>query len=598
MTTTFGSGVAADAGTADTVARASTAKTSAAESARMSLDTGELRGGRVVTVSPIVPTGARPRHGRSVRPRGGSLVRSGAPNGAARRPQRGSSGVAPTARSHPGPHRTAASSPPDSQPGAATTRKRPARRPAVAGTQPCPHDGDRYPVPLPPRGRPLPSGAAAHSVSRPVRAPTRAIGNEGPAEATTVTRGRQETSADRFPALDAVRALAALGVVGFHAYKDLAGRPGWDSPLGTFGYSLQWAVPVFFVLSGFLLYRPFAAAIAVRGRRPDGLAFLLRRAARIFPAYWLALVVFGTLAKPGELWTADGVVRYGLLLHVLDGDTVYHVLGTAWSLSIEVAFYLALPLIAWLAAGTVRGRHGAWAHLAVLAALTIAAAAVTDQVITPLVVANGEDPAIAGFTLPGAFGPFAAGMALAVVSTSRRDLFRAAAWLPRPVRLGAAQVLRADGAWIALALLAYSCGLLFEARNIMPWDSTIYATLAALAVLTPLVLRPTTSRFARLLGGARPLVALGAISYGLYLWHWPIQELARTHGFAVPNSVLGWVAGFATMATLGSIAALVSYRLVETPVNRRVRALTARRSARPIPEEVGGLESGGVVEAP
>src|SRR5205085_10172888 len=134
-----------------------------------------------------------------------------------------------------------------------------------------------------------------------------------------------------------------------------------------------------------------------------------------------ALVVFGTLAKPGELWTPDGVVRYGLLLHVLDGDTVYHVLGTAWSLSIEVAFYLALPLIAWLAGRTLGGRHGASAHPAALALLTVAAAAITDQVITPLVVANGQAPAIAGFTLPGAFGPVAAGMALAVGRTSRRD---------------------------------------------------------------------------------------------------------------------------------------------------------------------------------
>jgi len=140
-----------------------------------------------------------------------------------------------------------------------------------------------------------------------------------------VAHRRTSRGPDRFPALDAVRGLAALAVVGFHAYKDLAGMPGWDTALGTFAFSLQWAVPVFFVLSGFLLYRPFAAAIADGTQRPAAIPFLLRRAARIFPAYWVALAFFGTLAKPNELWTADGVVRYGFLLQVFDKDTVYHV---------------------------------------------------------------------------------------------------------------------------------------------------------------------------------------------------------------------------------------------------------------------------------
>jgi peptidoglycan/LPS O-acetylase OafA/YrhL len=303
------------------------------------------------------------------------------------------------------------------------------------------------------------------------------------------------------------------------------------------------------------------------------------------------------LAQPDQLWTPDGVVRYGLLLQVFDADTVYHVLGTAWSLSIEIGFYLALPILAWLIARVLGGRPGLGRHLGILVALLAAATALRYLVIGPVQAAAGEDPGLAGFTVAGSFGPFAAGMALAAVTVSRPELLATLHRTPRGVRFVVARLLRKDGPWLALALLAYSLGLIVEGRYIVPWQPGVFATIAATALLVPLVVRPATSRAAALLGGSRALVGLGAISYGLYLWHWPIQELARTHGFAVEGSVLGWAVGFATMATLGILAATASYRFVEAPINSRVRSLT--RTRRPSGAgEVGGLESGSVSGPP
>ncbi|HEU4572283.1 MAG TPA: acyltransferase [Candidatus Limnocylindrales bacterium] len=476
-------------------------------------------------------------------------------------------------------------------------------------------------MPLPPRGRPSHLGTAALAVPR--RSGGRGLrggGEDGNRRSTGPASGcaTRPVPTVRFPALDAVRGLAALAVVAFHAYKDLAGRPEWDTPLGTLAFSLQWAVPVFFVLSGFLLYRPFAAALAGGRERPATGPFLLRRAGRILPGYWLALVVFGTLAQPDRLWSPDGLVRYGLLLQVFDADTVYHVLGTAWSLSIEFAFYLALPVLAWLVArllARVRATGPADApdarprrvalvpHLALIGLLTAAAITLRNVVVAPVLAAAGGDPNLAGFSLPGSFQPFATGMALAVVTVSRRELL---AWLrdarhhvPRRIRVATVGLLRRDGPWLGLALLAFSFALVVEPRHVAPWSSTDFATLAATAALAPLVLRPTTSRAARLLGRSRSLVALGAVSYGLYLWHWPIQELARTHGFAVEGSLLGWAFGFAVMATLGTCAAWVSYRLIEAPINARVRAATGSRpAAAPSPEGAGGLESGPTAAPP
>jgi peptidoglycan/LPS O-acetylase OafA/YrhL len=384
--------------------------------------------------------------------------------------------------------------------------------------------------------------------------------------------------------------------VAFHAYKDVAGRPGWDGPLGTFAYALQWAVPVFFVLSGFLLYRPFAVAIATESERPSAGRFLLRRAARIFPAYWLALAAFGTLTAAETLWSPDGIVRYGLLLQVFDTDTVYHVLGTAWSLSIEVTFYLVLPALAWAVSRLLGTRPGLIRHLAIVAGIAAAGIVVREAVLAPIYAAAGTDPGLVGFTLPGSIEPFAAGMALAVVTVSRFEAFALARRAPRLVRTAVVGLDRRDGPWLALALLAFSLGLVFEARHISPWQSTDFATLAAVALLAPVVLRPRASPIARLLGGSAPLVGLGAVSYGLYLWHWPIQELIRTHGFSVDASIPGWALAFVVNGSLGIGAAILSYRFLERPINERVRAMSAGGADDPSEAggAVGGLESGPV----
>ncbi|HEY3522062.1 MAG TPA: acyltransferase [Candidatus Limnocylindrales bacterium] len=417
--------------------------------------------------------------------------------------------------------------------------------------------------------------------------------------APAATRPPRAPRPPRYPALDAVRGLAALAVVAFHAYKDLAGRPGWETPLGTVAFSLQWAVPVFFVLSGFLLYRPFAAAIAAGRDRPAAVPFLIRRAARILPAYWLALAVFGTLAKPGELWTPDGLVRYGLLVQVFDADTVYHVLGTAWSLSVEGAFYLALPVLAWVVGGLLDRSPGPFRHLAILGALTAVAIAVRNAVVAPALGAAGQDPNLAGFTLAGSFQPFAAGMALAVLSVSRARLVQAARGWPLGIPRAIARLLRAERPWLVAAIVAYGLGLVLEARHVGPWESTDFAALAAVALLAPLVLRPTTSTLARALGGSSALVGLGAVSYGLYLWHWPIQELARARGFSVEGSILGWAFGFATIGVLGLAAAVASHRLLEAPLNEwvRMRLAGGRRSVGGAATAVGGLESGSLSDA-
>src|SRR4029077_572200 len=100
----------------------------------------------------------------------------------------------------------------------------------------------------------------------------------------------------RFPLFDGLRAAAALGVLFAHcAAATLAGSTLLGHAIGDF----QMGVTVFFVISGFLLYRPFVAGDMTGRGAPRTLTFYRRRALRIFPAYWFALAAFALL--PGVI---------------------------------------------------------------------------------------------------------------------------------------------------------------------------------------------------------------------------------------------------------------------------------------------------------
>jgi peptidoglycan/LPS O-acetylase OafA/YrhL len=148
----------------------------------------------------------------------------------------------------------------------------------------------------------------------------------------------------RFPLLDGLRAIAALSVVVTHT-AGLTTFNGENDLLGPFTARLNAGVAIFFVLSGFLLYRPWVAA-RIEGTRPPRLARYARaRLLRILPAYWLALTVLSLWPGLVGPFTADWWVYYGLLQN-LSTSTLIGGLGPAWTLSVELSFYAVLPLYA------------------------------------------------------------------------------------------------------------------------------------------------------------------------------------------------------------------------------------------------------------
>ena len=167
--------------------------------------------------------------------------------------------------------------------------------------------------------------------------------------------GVPPTTGSRLPHIDGARALAASSIVVYHVWRyGAAGGPPSLGPPGRVMPHLALGVTLFVTLSGFLLYRPFAAALA-RGRpRPDLAAYLRNRALRILPAYWFILLITGlvmgttlvrydlqrgSLASRPSLLVRDAFLVQNTIPRRPDG------IGPAWSLAIEVAFYLALPIL-------------------------------------------------------------------------------------------------------------------------------------------------------------------------------------------------------------------------------------------------------------
>ena len=233
----------------------------------------------------------------------------------------------------------------------------------------------------------------------------------------TLTGGPSPIS-QRVPALTGMRAVAALLVVGTHAA--FATGKLTHGYLGAIYARLEIGVAIFFVLSGFLLFRPWALAAATGSPPPLLTRYTRHRLRRIMPGYVVAVLatfavylVFTPGPNPGQTW--HGLLRYLTLTQIYTDNYLVTYLHTGlsqmWSLAVEVSFYAVLPGLAFV---LLRVRHRAgWRPARTLTGLAALAA------VTPawLVVAHTTDalPNAAGMWLPAHLACFAAGMALAVL---------------------------------------------------------------------------------------------------------------------------------------------------------------------------------------
>jgi peptidoglycan/LPS O-acetylase OafA/YrhL len=359
-----------------------------------------------------------------------------------------------------------------------------------------------------------------------------------------------------------MRACAAIGVVVTHVAFQTGHTGGIIGRL--FG-RFDLAVAVFFGLSGFLLWRGHAAA--ARGLRPIPPTghYLRSRLVRIMPGYLVAVVVILTLLPDAKadltVWLANLT-----LTQIYVPLTLTAGLTQMWSLSVEVAFYLALPVLALL----VR-RVPVRVRIPVIATTAVASLA---WALIPIHTAAGTNPLN---WPPAFFSWFAAGMLLAELTVSP---------LGWPHRLARRRVLMAV---IAGAAFLVAASPLAGPEGLVPGTAgqfivkTAMGAIVAAALIAPLVLdRPATSH--RMLGSTT-MVTLGRWSYGLFIWHlaalWMVFPIIGEFAFNGHMPVV-----LALTVVIGFAIAAVSYALVESPCRNALRRWERRNDPTPLDSSV------------
>lgn len=377
--------------------------------------------------------------------------------------------------------------------------------------------------------------------------------------------------------LDGVRAVAAFAVLLFHVSMEAgtALDPGFLGGLLSRG---EIGVPIFFTLSGLLLYRPWAAEILIGDRRPDTRRYLWRRFFRIMPAYWLvvavALLLWGE-AHRFDPWTWAKML---FLVHTYDLSPWWYGLGPKglgqmWSLAVELTFYLTLPLMAavlrWFAlrAGTDMAARAKrlLIGLAVFGALSYA--------YTIFEYWPDYRPWM-NVWLPRSWTFFVPGMALSVLTVwaraedgpaRRLSTALASSWATLWVIAGLAYVIAATP---VTGPRTVGLGSIWTAF----YEQALY-TLVAFCLVAPAALGPS-DRVRALLGG-RVMSYLGRISYGVFLWQFVVIYL--WYGFTgqkpwTGNLIVNLIAIIAITVTLAGL----THRYVEEPARALARFVTQR----------------------
>ena len=354
----------------------------------------------------------------------------------------------------------------------------------------------------------------------------------------------------RFPLFDGLRAIAALSVLVFHA--------GYTShyDIGSGGLSpyiarLNVGVAVFFVISGFLLYRPLLAARARTGPPIALRDYARRRVLRIVPGYWVALTLLAVWPGGNDVFTGNWWAYYGFA-QGYGSITFFGGITAAWTLGAEVVFYATLPLVS-AAFGWAARRAGrrVWWQFEAAILLLLSAASLGYRIYAN--THSGYPQA----TVFATFAWFAAGMALALLSVLKPRIPRA--WLGWPLALVAYVVM-------CRALGLYS-GPPFSERDDTAQVIGVYALsgLVAAGLALPAAFEPEPrSAIGRLLA-SRWLAWLGLISYGIYLYHAAI--LAKLDGYLgnVGGHFPRFVVLTALAVPLSVTVGAVSYYVIERP---------------------------------
>jgi peptidoglycan/LPS O-acetylase OafA/YrhL len=359
-----------------------------------------------------------------------------------------------------------------------------------------------------------------------------------------------------------MRAVAAFLVLMTHAGAESgaiqAGIPG------RFLAHADVGVAIFFVLSGFLLSRGWVRAVQAGAARPSLRRYFTHRTARIIPAYWAALLVI--LVTVGGGATAATIISNVTLTQTYTGLFLPRFFVT-WSLCTEVAFYLALPLLAPLLI-----RRSRRTSLLLLAAVGAIGPLWLYLIKGPLV---DSLPGVAATWLPGHLDWFCAGMALALLETALRSDNPPLPGITRRPWLLAAVAAAVYA--VAMTPITGQIGI-FAPRSPAEHvaQELLYCMFSFLVILALLVPRSGATVWGRALDSGF-MEWFGRLSYMFFLLHSLVLFYVREF-LGLPFEGGGFLISILATTVLTLVVAQASWVALERPALRWAGAVTADRN--------------------
>ncbi len=370
----------------------------------------------------------------------------------------------------------------------------------------------------------------------------------------------------RNSALDSLRGLSTILIVVYHISFVSGHTVAHANSSGAYIDRLNIGVAIFFVLSGFLIFRPFAHSLIHGSPLPKTRNYYLKRAARILPGYWLALFVLAGLDAL-TIVNTSGFIRNVFIVHSFTEHNVFTGIRQAWTLAIEMSFYVVVPAFAYIFVRQTKRRDGPVSVSSLLKALSVL---FLSAYVFRLFIHQTDFWFLktAHIWLPSHMDTLALGMGLAVLveaPTSSETLSKVRIFLANHT---GAFVLSSVFVWFMSANINMAIGLNKSEFHIELLGHFLYG-MASVLLVAPFCV-DSRSLLVKAVS-LRLFTWLGTISYGIYLWHMAFLEGNFAEKYMPYTENDGQVLLRFLVVLPASIAiASLSYYALERPIMRAV----------------------------
>ena len=318
----------------------------------------------------------------------------------------------------------------------------------------------------------------------------------------------------RNSALNSLRGLSTILIVVYHISFVSGYTVAHANSSGAYIDRLNIGVAIFFVLSGFLIFRPFAHSLIHGSPLPKTRNYYLKRAARILPGYWLALFVLAGLDAL-TIVNTSGFIRNVFIVHSFTEHNVFTGIRQAWTLAIEMSFYVVVPAFAYVFVRQTKRRDGPVSVSSLLKALSVL---FLSAYVFRLFIHQTDFWFLktAHIWLPSHMDTLALGMGLAVLveaPASAKTLLKVKNFIANHT---GSFVVCSVFVWLISANINMAIGLNRTEFHIDLLGHFLYG------IASVLLVAPFCVDSQALLVKAvsfRLFTWLGTISYGIYLWH-------------------------------------------------------------------------------